>query len=210
MLKLGYQDAGVYQNLEQYAGYIKQLSQSILGVNGYQGVRTTAMANTMTVYDGTQSIGEGQVAFVDLIGQPTWVDRIKVHVKTIMRSDIQVGDVLVLPPTLMQVGPGAIVVGSTVQRTNLSFTGAFRVQRVLHVGSFRGPSGHDWSTNYECLFSGEDASFAFVDQAAEAARAAAVQAQMGGQQPIQIPGQSPLPTPQPQSRLMARSIQRYS
>src|SRR5262245_7571869 len=38
-LKLGYQDAGMYQNMEQYAGFIQKLSQSILGIKNYVGVQ---------------------------------------------------------------------------------------------------------------------------------------------------------------------------
>jgi hypothetical protein len=36
-LKLGYQDSGMYQNLTQYASYIKKLSHSIMGTGDTRG-----------------------------------------------------------------------------------------------------------------------------------------------------------------------------
>jgi hypothetical protein len=146
-LKLAYQDAGMYQNLEQYAQFIKQLSQSILGSTGYKGVMTVPYANTLRVFDGTkQPYAYNQITAEDLIGQPTWVGVAKVNIISVMRSDIVPGNMITLPSNiLMAVSQGANVAGNT-QRTNLSFTGQLSVESVHHVGDFRNPDGAQWVT----------------------------------------------------------------
>ena len=155
-LKLPYQDAGIYQSMSQYAGYLKNLSHSIMGVKGYGGLKMTSHDNNIHVFDGTQpSITAGIVSVIDLIGQPTWVDQLKVHIKTILRGDLKIGDIITLPPNIMwKVGPDANAIGAngaaSPQRTNLSFNGSFQITKITHVGDFRSPHGTDWSTNYEC------------------------------------------------------------
>jgi hypothetical protein len=156
-LQLGYQDAGFYQNLQQYAQYINSLSQSILGIKNYIGVQFSAKDNTINVWDGTTPVGEGQIAAIDLIGQPTWIDINMISIKTILRGDITCGMVVTLPQTLISLTPQAIIQGgpASEQKTNTSFHGAFLVRRILHIGDFRNPDGVGWSSNFECYFLGE-------------------------------------------------------
>jgi hypothetical protein len=152
-LKLPYQDAGMYQNMQQYAGFIKNLSNSILGIKNYKGVNMSAHTNTMNVWDGTQPLGEGQIDIFDLIGQPTWIDYMKINIKTILRGDIHCGWYVTLPPTLIALSPGAIIpFMKSDQRTNVSLPGTFLVWRILHIGDFRNPDGVGWSTNFECFY----------------------------------------------------------
>lgn len=160
-LKLPYQDAGVYQNLQQYAGYIRNLSMNLLGfpeTTGYPGVNMTAYSNEMRIWDATSPIGSGTVSILDLIGQPTWIAPFKCHVKTVLRADLHCGDSITLPPTLMNVSQGAIIPGGSggtpEQRTNDSFAGSFIITNVLYIGDFRNPDGVGWSANYEALVYG--------------------------------------------------------
>jgi hypothetical protein len=152
-LLLNYQDAGVYQNLQQYAQYIKNLSLNLLGggSSGYPGVNMSSHGTTMDVWDGTAPITEGQVSVLDLIGQPTWMAPFTIHVVTVLRSDLHIGGSLTLPPTLVGVSQEAILPFASIQRTNDSFSGSFIIYRVLHVGDFRNPDGVGWSSNYEAL-----------------------------------------------------------
>lgn len=153
-LKLSYQDAGMYQNLDQYSAYIQKLSNSILGANGYLGVHMSSHDNTIDVWDGTTPISAGVVSIYDLIGQPTWIDLFKISVKTVMRSDLHIGGTLTLPPTLINTTPEAIIGGTPEQKTSISFTGTFIITKVLHVGDFRNPDGSSWSSNYEAMVQG--------------------------------------------------------
>ena len=160
-LRRAEQDAGMYQSMEQFAQYIQQLSNSILGTQGYLGVHFSSHSNTMDVWDGTQSIGSGFVDALDLIGQPTWIDINKVSVKVVMRAGLNIGKTITLPQTLFNVAAdsnaafGTPIPGST-QRTRNSFSGDFIITRIVHIGDFRSPDGANWSTNIEAIIPGSE------------------------------------------------------
>jgi hypothetical protein len=155
MLKLGYQDAGAYQNFPQFASYIKDLSHSIMGTKDYIGVHMTAN-NTggIDVWDGTFGNAPQQVTVFELIGQPTWVETALVQFTTVMRGDIKPSDIVYLPKNIpYNIGSDNSALQKGVpQRTELSFTGAFKVFKVTHNGDFRNPDGMQWSTTYECYY----------------------------------------------------------
>jgi hypothetical protein len=151
LLKLAYQDAGVYQNLEQYSKYLNKLAGSILGIKNYIGVQFSSYNNTIHVWDGTTPITQGQISVVDLIGQPTWIEFNKINIKTVLRADIHCGSYVTLPPTLTGLTEGAIIAGAPEQKTVTSFNGVFVVWRVLYIGDFRNPDGAGWSANYEAI-----------------------------------------------------------
>jgi hypothetical protein len=161
-LKLPYQDAGMYQNMMQYAGYIKQASQSIMGTKNYNGVHMSSHDNTVTVWDGTQPpINQGVVSVIDLIGQPGWIDQQRIHVKCVLRADLHLNDSFTLPPGIpMGVSADSNVLGlggaASPQRGHITVEGmVFRIYKILHVGDFRSPHGADWSTNYEAQVASE-------------------------------------------------------
>jgi hypothetical protein len=150
LLKLNYQDAGMYGNMNQYAAYIHSFSNSILGVKGYSGVHMSAHDNQIDVWDTSRiPIESGIISVTDLIGQPTWIEQQWIHVKTVLRPDLHINDVVTLPPTIVGVQQGVNFLGQSPQRSNLSYSGKFRIFRVLHEGDFRSPHGQDWCTNYE-------------------------------------------------------------
>jgi hypothetical protein len=152
-IKLGYQDAGMYQSLEQYADYIQKLSQSVLGTNSYQGIQLTSYNNTLTALDFTKPLSNGEISYLDLIGQPTWLTINKISVKVVLRGGLHVGTYVTLPQTLVNfAGADAVPPGNAPdQRTHISLPGAYYVDKVLHIGDFRNPDGASWSTNYELL-----------------------------------------------------------
>jgi hypothetical protein len=161
-LKLPYQDAGMYQNMKQYAGYLKNLSQSVLGTKNYNGIQSSSHDGTLNIWDGTQPpIAQGVVSVIDLIGQPGWIDQQRVHVKCVLRADLHIGDSFTLPPGIpMGVSATANVLGAdgaaSPQRGHVTVEGmVFRIYRILHVGDFRSPHGADWSTNYEAQVASE-------------------------------------------------------
>jgi hypothetical protein len=154
-LRLGYQDAGMYQSLEQYAQYVHKLSNSIAGTNRYMGVHMSSYSNNIDVWDGTKSILQGTVSYVDLIGQPTWVDYMKVSVKCMIRGDLHIASEFTLPDGIVALTSEAILPGvSSQQRTNLSLPGKYWITKVLHIGDYRNPDGNAWSTNYEAVYEG--------------------------------------------------------
>jgi hypothetical protein len=155
LMKMGYQDAGMYQNLQQYASYIQQLSHSILGTKNYQGVHMTSDGRSIDVWDGTQSMGHEDLDPYDLIGQPTWVDRYKVNIKLVMRGGLRPGMTVSLPPGIpMTILPAAIQIGTSDQRRNVSLPGDFYINKVRHLGAYRNPDGNNWATILETTYIG--------------------------------------------------------
>jgi hypothetical protein len=152
LLKLNYQDAGMYQTMDQYASYIQKLSNSILGVKNYSGVHMSSHGNQIDVWDTSiTSIEQGIISVIDLIGQPTWIEQQWIHVKTVLRPDLHINDIVELPQGIgmVGVGPNVNFLGQSPQRTNLSYSGKFRIFKIVHEGDFRSPHGQDWCTNYE-------------------------------------------------------------
>ncbi len=81
-LVLGYTETGYYTNLQQFAQWINQRSQAIIG-GAYQGVQISTKGNTIQVWDGTQAqSGTIQIQPWDLIGQPTWQDQANIVFQT--------------------------------------------------------------------------------------------------------------------------------
>jgi hypothetical protein len=150
-LKLGYQDAGIYQSLPQYVGYLNKLSQSILGPKNYLGIHVSSFSNTLNVWDGTTAISKSEIDYLDLIGHPTWIDPNTISVKVVLRANLNVGSQATIPQTLMNVTSDAIIPYTPTQKTNLPFSGTFTVTKVLHIGDYRNPDGANWCTNYEMV-----------------------------------------------------------
>jgi hypothetical protein len=153
-LKLAYQDAGMYQNMTQYIGYLNKLSQSILGATqgdkNYLGVAASSKGLSLDIWDGTKAFGTTDVTAGDLIGQPTWVGRYLVQVKVVMRNDIDINTDVTLPATIYNVGPeGNLPFATSAQISNITIPTTIRVQHVRHIGDFRNPDGNSWCTIIE-------------------------------------------------------------
>ena len=143
-LVLGHDAPGYYQTIGQFANYVKQASQDIIG-GDYQGVSITIRGGTFYVYDGTTPTTPTKIAFIDLIGQPTWLSLFQINFKTAMRGDIAVGDYIQMPPgqaTLSQKSYSQFKQGSV-------FTGVFQVDKIRHVGNARQPTADAWVTVFD-------------------------------------------------------------
>ena len=153
-LVMPHDDTGFYQSIEQFADYINRSSISIFGGGAfmanvpYPGIQIAAKGNAITVRDGQKNTaGPKTITYNDLIGQPTWLDLNTVQVKTIMRGDIDIVDMVTLPPTV-----ATTTAASNPQlRSNSVFQGTFMVQKIRHVGNFRQPDGMSWITNFDMV-----------------------------------------------------------
>jgi hypothetical protein len=113
---------GHYQNLTQFAQYVKKTSIAIIGgANNYAGVSIVLTQQTFNVFDGmgsgstssgARSPGSSPfsgststtpaptaIAFQDLIGQPSWQNAPLINFKCAMRADLKVGTQITLPET---------------------------------------------------------------------------------------------------------------
>lgn len=152
-LVLPYADVGFYRTFASYAGYIAQISRSIMGdpitgAQNYHGVQMGVAGKQIRVFDQTGSNPKTvTIAFKDLVGQPTWLGLFTIQVKTVMRGDIHVGDTLKLPQTLTV---AAATTGSQF-RSNSVFQGTAWVSTIRHVGNSRQPSGEAWVSIFDCI-----------------------------------------------------------
>lgn len=140
---------GVYATFNQFADYVKRLSQGILG-NKYPGVDMIITGNTVYVFDGTTTTGAPtptQLDFIDMIGQPTWIGPFQVQFNTVMRADIGVGDTVKFPPLSMY-QTATTAQSSSQYRDQSTFTGSWQIQQLRHVGNSRDPDGGRWITSF--------------------------------------------------------------
>jgi hypothetical protein len=153
-LKLQYQDAGFYQSLNQFAGYVRALSLSILGTTNYAGITMWTHGNTIYADDKTQQNSNNiEISAFDLIGQPTWIGGGQISFKVVMRNDIMMGKTVTLPqgilvgfaPTQANVNLSSVI-NVTNPSNQLNFSGNFDVKTVLHAGDSRHPDGSQWCT----------------------------------------------------------------
>lgn len=141
--------AGANATLGNLAESCRAMSRSIVKTPGYAGVSVVMTGKTINVFDGTAQ-GQGadvQIAFTDLIGQPTWIQSPNISAKVVMRSTgLKIGAGFTLPQT--------VVVNSADANSNLinqraTFQGGFTMVGIRHVGAFRNPSGDAWVTVIE-------------------------------------------------------------
>ena len=159
-------EPGYYENLSQFAQYLKEVSQKIVNdpTNDYQGVDLTVQGTTVNVSDlGSSSSNPIQIDFTDLIGQPTWMPStetgpagpVGMQFKTVLRADINPFQIVALPalysvgsPLLQQSSPTAES-GPISVRDSMSFTGNYNVKRLHHYGNYRQPDAESWCTVFD-------------------------------------------------------------
>ena len=170
---------GVYPSLQTFSMMLVQLTS---GRTAFQGIKTVtgqkyagiqcfvnAAGNGVMFTDHTIQTKGGKEAtstdpvvieFSDIVGQPTWQDIAVLNFKTIMRSDILIGDRVKIPEAVAafavlnpKAAPTTILNQSLTfpSREKSTFTGEFIISSVRHTGNFRGGSGNDWVTNFTAL-----------------------------------------------------------
>ena len=106
------------------------------------------------------------IDFADLIGQPTWFGPNQIQFKTVMRSDVSIGDIVRLPRAVAAINiqtpksSPTIEQGSATQfvsRNKTTFEGKFGIQSVNHYGNFRQPDGDSWVSVFTAVFLAQEA-----------------------------------------------------
>lgn len=159
-LILNYDQTGHYSSLYQFASFVNVLSIGIMGDPNYAGVQIVSNGSTINVFDGagpatiTSASGAAStpvvknIAFQDLIGQPSWIEPQTISFQAVMRADIHQDDVVHLPPTLVTQTSAQNARYAATPQNHLTFTGDFRIQQVRHVGNFRQSDSSSWNTTY--------------------------------------------------------------
>lgn len=134
-------EAGYWASLSQFAPWLKQKTIGLKG-GDYTGADIFITETEVRVYDETSQSAPLEVAFNDLIGQPTWIEPAVIQVSCVMRADISVGDYIKLPKAQVTTTPQSL----SQYRDASVFQGTFQVRQVRHVGAFRTPDATAWLT----------------------------------------------------------------
>lgn len=135
-------EVGFFPTLEQLSQYVLATSLDVIKTTGYAGVTITLASDTVTAADGSGGLPAARaISFVDLIGQPTWIEAPNISVKTVMRADLSVWDPITLPKTVIT---NTAQANSSLVNQRASFQGGFRIVSLRHVGNFRQPSADSW------------------------------------------------------------------
>lgn len=148
---LAHDEKGVYETLSQFARYLEGITVGLFGTN-YIGVQIVLQQDRFVVYDNSGQSNPIQIAFTDLVGQPTWVSSNIVQITTVMRGDIQAGNYVQLPQGILG-QPGFVITVPQSQsqaRSQSGFQGPLYVQQIRHIGSFRDPAGTSWVSVFNC------------------------------------------------------------
>lgn len=136
-------------------------TKQIYSDNGHpnEGVDIGIRQGGVYAWDSTKKDPIIQLNFEDLIGQPTWFDKLKLEFMTQMRADISLSDRVQMPnlqspggnhPHNMPDIPGLVQtkIHSYPSQPNYKdlFTGTFRINKVRYIGDNRSPEGKEWAT----------------------------------------------------------------
>ena len=137
-----------YPTLEQLAQYCLETSHNIIQDPTYPGVALYLQNDTLVATDGSAALGTPatQIAFQDMIGQPTWISAPNITTKLVMRADLAVRGQIKLPPSLVTNSAAA---ATSLVNQNVSFAGGFQIVSLRHVGRYRAPQADGWVTVVE-------------------------------------------------------------
>lgn len=132
-----------YQTLPQLARFVLDVSHAINPDPTYIGAQIVQTPGGFNLYDGTVKPKAKAISFLDLIGQPTWLDAGTMQFKTVMRADLNVGDRITMPQ-----GTNVInTVNSFTRYRNASaFQGEFQIRNIRHLADSRQASADAWCT----------------------------------------------------------------
>jgi hypothetical protein len=142
--------------LTQMNRWLLQRSQAIIKDPTYLGIYMGQAGNTVKVYDGTTINGNTQIDFIDMIGQPTWLDLRTIQIKCPIRGDLTLGNTITMPKPINGIQiPQTLGPQSFQQlRQKSDFQGTFMVQQQRHVGASRSPSADAWNTTINAVATG--------------------------------------------------------
>jgi hypothetical protein len=151
-------DKGTYESLSSLSVHVQQRTRALgiksTGDKTYQGVFMQLESATQTIFVYDNSNATANLAFVDLIGQPTWIDVATVSFKTVLRADINIGNKIKFPQGVQQPFAlnAAVPAPGTPSSSKAAFQGEFSVTDVHHYANFRQPDAESWNTTFSAVF----------------------------------------------------------
>ena len=145
-LTQNHDEVGVYGSVTQLASFLNPLTKRVITDQSYPGVQMSYDGATITVWDATVQKPTKQIAFTDLIGQPTWIAPGIIQAKLVLRGDLELFDNVQLPPSLVGNTASALSSLSGNPANNTTFSGVYTILELHHYGNFRQPDAASWST----------------------------------------------------------------
>lgn len=140
-LVLNHDEKGAYSTLSGLAQLLEDITPT--------SVQITINNNVINVFDSTYQPTPKPLVFTDFIGQAQWIDQNVIQIRTVLRSDIQVGSQIKMPQGYANI-PGFVQTTYNSYPSSINYTSAikgnFWVQQVRHVGDLRAPNGNSWCT----------------------------------------------------------------
>jgi hypothetical protein len=158
--------------LPEFARYLLELTQSVIksaavDSTGYPGVSLAKNydGSVISLYDTVidevvdevkpviksavkkQNENRVELKFTDLIGQPTWINPGVVQLKSVLRTDLNVSHTVLVINFNAQVTVTSK--SAWVGKNSLNFSGEYRVNKLRHIGNFKGDDANDWITVIE-------------------------------------------------------------
>ncbi|MHB8811684.1 MAG: hypothetical protein ACYDAE_00275 [Steroidobacteraceae bacterium] len=156
-LALATTEAGTYSTLAAFGEYLSDLTVRIgtpIYGETYPGVAITIRGNTIVASDGTVQTPPIQLAFQDLIGQPTWIGPTEITFRTVLRADIPLLSFIKFPLGILTpyalTSPEAAV-PYTPARSKSVFQGSFFVNEIHHFANFRQADGDSWVSVFKAI-----------------------------------------------------------
>ena len=151
-LVLTQDEPGTYSTLQQFASYVKAVSQQIITKN-YPGVSIyPPVDGTIKVWDdtATKDAGVTEIKMQDLIGSPTWMNVATIQFNTMLRADLQLGAVVKFLPAVAAIAISNAQSGSNVRLKN-AFDGTWTVTLGRHIGNSRAADGNSWISTFQAV-----------------------------------------------------------
>lgn len=143
---------GYYIDLTALGKYVYNQSLKIINDPAYNGVQIVNNQGNLIVYDNTVTATEiTQLDLNDFVSQPTWIQLNEMQMDLVLRTDLQVGDFINLPP---YTNPINTAQSYSIYRNDATFdsTQPLQVQRIRHLGSSRQLDANSWKTVVNCTY----------------------------------------------------------
>ena len=143
-------EVGYFSTLDQLGQWLEQLTSQRFN----SPVDLCNQGAALFAFDVSYNPVPVQLAYTDLVGQPTWIGPQEMQIKLVMRGDLTIGGLVKLPLGI-QDNPGIVQTAAAANASSLryksTFSGNFRIQQIRHIGNSRSPDGASWVTVINCV-----------------------------------------------------------
>lgn len=146
-------EIGLYHTLEEFSTIVGAITEH----DFQQRVEVAMWGGKIVIYDPTHKPPATQIQFTDLIGQPTWIDKNIMQMKTVMRADLQISGAISMPKGFQNT-PGFVNTTQASLPSSMKYQSAFKndfqIVEMRHIGHFRSSDSADWCTVFNCVTGG--------------------------------------------------------